>query len=114
MLPFPLGIDLSSTNVLTPVKYCIGPVQYLGERSRVLCSTCVEKRLAAHPRYQGKTEFLDCRCIDGRDPWLCRLCWKVKYFACWHGPADICVDCGTKVDDMNTKVAVCTWCQGKL
>lgn len=102
------------TNTSVATKYCIGPVKYLGERSRVLCTPCVEKHLVAHPRYQSKTELLDCQCTDGQDLWLCRPCWKVKYFACWHGPADICVDCGIKVGNVSTEVVICTWCQVKI
>lgn len=109
-----LLLSTCTTNISVATKYCIGPVKFLGERSRVLCTPCVEKRLAAHPRYQSKTEFLDCQCTDGQDLWLCRPCWKVKYLACWHGPADICADCGIKVGDVNTEVVVCTWCQVKI
>lgn len=103
------GPSTYTTNTLLPHGQSIA--KYLGERNR---APCVEKRLAAHPRYQSKTEFLDCQCTNDQDPWLCRPCWKVKYFACWHGPADICADRGINVEDVNTEIVVCTWCQAKV
>lgn len=109
-----VSLNLYDWLTLAAAQYCIGPVEFLGSRGRILCSTCVGSRLGGHPKYQGKTEFPDCLCTDGKDPWLCRLCWKVKYFARWHGPADICVDCGTKVEDIQKEVSVCNWCHGKV